>query len=259
MNRIVTTLLFFLLATVALWGVFWPDLETAVGVESIGGMPFSMWLMFLAVLFIFTGIAIATTIGTALRKKRDNAGQEALKKLTTNSVLSYEHVERLTENDRSVLQREFLLLAITLGVFSMLPIVLLFIIEKADHGFIYAFMFPWLGLLGYFGLKGYEKKKKVLAADTKNVIRGIITDRFYKLHNEKGIHIKMKDRSTVSIPHLRIGDRELWVSHRIFRRYKIGDAVELNYCEVGFAYSTPVNVFLSHRLIEGASLVKARA
>ena len=257
MVRVVVTTICFVLAVVSFWAASWPGIEELLPIAAFAGLHVSFWFMIAGVLLIFVCAANAFTIGDAIRRTRDKAGRQELKMVDADVALAYEKVEPLTEKDRGVLQREFRLLMIVLAMFSLAPVALLFVVDESDHAYIYAFMLPWLGILVYFGGKAHTRKESILETGTKNVIRGIITDRFYKYHQQKGRHIRLSERSTISIPHFRIGDRELWVSNRIFARFKVGEAVEFHYCETGLAYNLQTNVFLSARVIEGASLAEA--
>lgn len=219
-------------------------------------LPYAAGLMRLGILC--GSIAIVLAIFIVIKSKRKSKTAEAYNKLkgaVNESMMSYEKEEPLTDEDRRILQREFALLMVVLGLFSLIPLVFLFWVESDNYVNIYMFLIPWLLVMGFFGVKGHTKKQQILDTGTKKVIRGIVTARFHKKHVTRR-HDSL-ETDTTSIPHLKIGDRELWVSHRIFSRYNVGDAVEFHYCETGVSFGAQTNVFFSHWKIEGAGLMES--
>lgn len=241
----------------ALWASQWITYKySETDMTQVWLLPYAAGLMRFGILC--GSIAIVMGILIVVKSKRKSKAADAHNKLKgaiNESMMSYEKEEPLTDEDRRVLQREFALLMVVLGLFSLIPLVFLFWVESDNHINIYMFMIPWLLVMGFFGAKGNTKKHQILNTGTKKVIRGIVTARFHKKHVTRR-HDSL-ETDTTSIPHLRIGDRELWVSHRIFSKYDVGDAVEFHYCETGVSFGAQTNVFFSHWKIEGAGLMES--
>ncbi len=206
----------------------------------------------LALIMAAVALVIFLT-GRSGRESKERAAKAKLQNLGSNVALDYEEAKPLTDDDRRALHREYRSLLVVLALFSLVPLSFLFFIDEESRIYLYMFTGFWILIMILFGARANTKRNEILEAGTKNVLRGIVTARFHKEYTRRSNHTH--EQETTSIPHLKIGDRELWVSHKIFGKYDVGDAIELHYCSTGVIFETPSNVFLADMKIEGAGVM----
>ncbi len=207
-------------------------------------------------LVVIVLIVVIFRVRRSKRRAKQAVAKEKLQHLGDESMMAYEEVEPLTDHDRLVLRREYIILGVVLSLFALIPFSFLALVDPDDRPMLFVMAIPWVSVVAFLGIKSFEKKQEILRTGTKNVLRGIVTDRFYKYPTSK--NASTGDRETSAIPHLRIGDRELWVSWSIFRSYDVGDAVELHYCNNLITDGTQSNTFFAARKIEGAGVMETR-
>lgn len=199
------------------------------------------------------GIGVLSfVVGFRKRKRRDyeNKARERLKALK-DKPLAHESSEPLTTDDIRTLQRQFYSLLAVLIPFSLLPAAFLLFVDEASRVYILIFLMFWIAVTGVIGGYAYTNLTRIRKAGKKNVIRGIVTDRFMK-HYVKKVHGK---ESVTLMPCLKIGDRELLVQHRMNWKYNVGDAVEFHFVEQRFFDQEITGLYFYHTKITGAGVM----
>lgn len=184
------------------------------------------------------------------RREYENRAREKLKALK-DKPLVYESSEPLTADDIRTLQRQFYSLLAVLIPFSLLPAAFLLFVDEASRVYILIFLMFWIAVTGVIGGYAYNNLTRIRKAGKKNVIRGIVTDRFMK-HYVKKVH---GEESVTLIPCLKIGDRELLVEHRMNWKYNVGDAVEFHFVEQRFFDQEITGLYFYHTKITGAGVM----
>ncbi|MEK6782896.1 MAG: hypothetical protein AABY93_14450 [Bacteroidota bacterium] len=164
------------------------------------------------------------------QKKRDFIPKKEVKKQLDDLAeqglsLHYEKDVPLTPQDISLIKRLFLRVTLFFIILSIPFVVVVYFFPEKE--IVLVINCAMLLFFIFAITRAAFQVGSNLRAGNKTLVKGIITDRFTK--KEFGIADEDGKRSETVVNYLQIGTREFKVDRLIYKKYRIGDAIELHF------------------------------